>query len=46
LQAIFYGSSIEEAKPVVVAHVEAILLSDGWLHDGHDERGTGKASSY
>ncbi len=40
------GYSIEEAKPVVVARVEGILLSDGWLQGGHDERGTGKASGY
>ena len=30
------GYNIEEAKPVVVARVEAILLSDGWLQGGHD----------
>src|SRR5579864_3179662 len=40
------GYPIEEAKPVVVARVEAILLSDGWLQGGHDERGSGRASSY
>jgi gamma-glutamyltranspeptidase len=40
------GYSIEEAKPIVVARVEAILLNDGWLQGGHDERGPGKASDY
>jgi gamma-glutamyltranspeptidase / glutathione hydrolase len=40
------GYPIEEAKPVVIARVEAILLSDGWLQGGHDERGTGKAAGY
>jgi len=40
------GYSIEEANPVVIARVEAILLSDGWLQGGHDERGTGKACGY
>jgi hypothetical protein len=40
------GYSIEESKPIVIARVEAILLSEGWLHGGHDERGTGKAVGY
>ena len=40
------GYSIEEAKPVVLARVEAILIADGWLQGGHDERGNGKASGY
>jgi gamma-glutamyltranspeptidase/glutathione hydrolase len=40
------GYPIEETKPVVVARVEAILLSDGWLQGGHDERGSGKAVGY
>lgn len=40
------GYSIEESKPIVIARVEAILLSDGWLQGGHDERGTGKAVGY
>jgi gamma-glutamyltranspeptidase / glutathione hydrolase len=40
------GYPIEEANPVVLARVEAILLNDGWLQGGHDERGTGKASGY
>jgi gamma-glutamyltranspeptidase / glutathione hydrolase len=40
------GYPIEEAKPVVLARVEAILFSDGWLQGGHDERGPGKASGY
>lgn len=40
------GYNIEDAKPIVIARVEAILLSDGWLQGGHDERGTGKAVGY
>jgi len=40
------GHAIEEAKPVVLARVEAILFADGWLQGGHDERGTGKAAGY
>ena len=40
------GYNIEESKPIVIARVEAILLSDGWLQGGHDERGTGKAVGY
>lgn len=40
------GYNIEDAKPVVIARVEAILLSDGWLQGGHDERGNGKAAGY
>lgn len=40
------GYPIEEAKPVVIARVEGILLADGWLQGGHDERGTGKTAGY
>ena len=40
------GYNIEEAKPAVIARVEAIMLSDGWLQGGHDERGSGKAAGY
>jgi len=40
------GYNIEPAKPVVIARVEAILLADGWLQGGHDERGSGKAVGY
>ena len=40
------GYSIEESKPIVIARVEAILLSDGWLQGAHDERGSGKAAGY
>ena len=40
------GYNIEESKPAVIARVEAILLKDGWLQGGHDERGSGKASGY
>jgi gamma-glutamyltranspeptidase/glutathione hydrolase len=41
-----WGYTIEEAKPVVLARVEAILLDGGWLQGGHDERGSGKAAGY
>ncbi len=40
------GYNMEDAKPVVIARVEAILLADGWLQGGHDERGSGKAVGY
>jgi gamma-glutamyltranspeptidase/glutathione hydrolase len=40
------GYDIRENKPVVVARVEAILISDGWLQGGHDGRGDGKAAGY
>ena len=40
------GYNIEEGKPVVIARVEAILLADGWLQGGHDERGSGNAVGY
>ena len=40
------GYHIEEAKPVVIARVEGILLDGGWLQGGHDERGAGKAAGY
>jgi gamma-glutamyltranspeptidase/glutathione hydrolase len=40
------GYRIEEAKPVVGARVEGILIDGGWLQGGHDERGTGKAAGF
>ncbi|HYL83379.1 MAG TPA: gamma-glutamyltransferase [Candidatus Angelobacter sp.] len=40
------GYNIEEARPAVIAQVEGILLKDGWLQGGHDERSAGKASGY
>ena len=40
------GYHIEEAKPVVLARVEGILIRDGWMQGGHDERGAGKAAGY
>jgi gamma-glutamyltranspeptidase / glutathione hydrolase len=40
------GYHIQEAHPVVLARVEAIEVSDGWLLGGHDPRGPGKASGY
>jgi len=40
------GYQIDEAKPTVIARVEAILLDGGWMQGGHDERGAGKAVGY
>jgi gamma-glutamyltranspeptidase/glutathione hydrolase len=40
------GYHIEEAKPVVIARVEGVLIDGGWLQGGHDERGAGKAAGY
>jgi gamma-glutamyltranspeptidase / glutathione hydrolase len=40
------GYKIEEAHPLVLARVEAIEISDGWLEGGHDDRGPGKAEGY
>jgi gamma-glutamyltranspeptidase / glutathione hydrolase len=40
------GYHIEEAKPVVIARVEGILIDGGWLQGGNDERGAGKAVGY
>jgi gamma-glutamyltranspeptidase / glutathione hydrolase len=40
------GYHIEEAKPVVIARVDAILIDGGWLQGGHDDRGAGKAAGY
>jgi gamma-glutamyltranspeptidase/glutathione hydrolase len=40
------GYHIEEAKPAVIARVEAILIDGGWLQGGHDDRGAGKAAGY
>lgn len=40
------GHYIEEAKPVVIARVEAILIDGGWLQGGQDGRGSGKATGY
>ena len=40
------GHSIEEAKPVVVALVQAILIDKDWLQGAFDGRGTGKAAGY
>jgi gamma-glutamyltranspeptidase/glutathione hydrolase len=40
------GYNIEETNPTVIARVEGILLKDGWLQGGHDERGSGKAAGY
>jgi gamma-glutamyltranspeptidase/glutathione hydrolase len=40
------GYEIQEAHPAVLARVEAIQISGGWLEGGHDERGPGKAAGY
>ena len=40
------GHNIEEARPVVAARVEAILIEGGWLKGGQDGRGSGKAAGY
>jgi gamma-glutamyltranspeptidase / glutathione hydrolase len=46
------GYSIEEAHPKILARVEAILISDGWLQGANDSRssdrlgGDGKAAGY
>jgi gamma-glutamyltranspeptidase/glutathione hydrolase len=40
------GYDIQDAHPVVLARVEAILVQDGWLQGGHDGRGQGKAEGY
>jgi gamma-glutamyltranspeptidase/glutathione hydrolase len=40
------GYSIEESHPVVLARVEAIVISNGWLQGAHDDRGPGKAAGY
>jgi gamma-glutamyltranspeptidase/glutathione hydrolase len=40
------GYVIDEAHPVVLARVEAVEMSDGWLQGGHDDRGPGKAVGY
>ena len=40
------GHLIEEARAVVIARVEAILIDGGWLQGGQDGRGSGKAAGY
>ena len=43
------GYQVDEARPRVLARVEAILIKDGWVQGGHDGRGTnslGKAVGY
>ena len=40
------GYVIEEAHPRVLARVETIEVSGGFLQGGHDDRGTGKAAGY
>ena len=41
-----HGQNVEDNKPAVVARVEAILISNGWLQGGQDGRGSGKAAGY
>jgi gamma-glutamyltranspeptidase / glutathione hydrolase len=40
------GHNVVPLKASVVARVEAILIDDGWLQGGHDERANGKAAGY
>ena len=41
------GYHVDDAHPVVLAHVEAILIKDGWLQGAPDGRNaTGKAAGY
>jgi gamma-glutamyltranspeptidase/glutathione hydrolase len=40
------GYPIDESHPVVLARVEAIAISNGWLEGAHDDRGPGKAAGY
>jgi gamma-glutamyltranspeptidase/glutathione hydrolase len=40
------GYQVEDAHPRVYARVEAILISNGSLQGGHDDRGNGKAAGY
>ena len=40
------GYSVDHSPGLVLARVEAIVLSDGWLEGGTDGRGNGKAEGY
>lgn len=40
------GHKVEETQPEVMACVEGILLDDGWLQGGHDDRCGGKVAGY
>jgi gamma-glutamyltranspeptidase/glutathione hydrolase len=40
------GYDTHTAHPVVLARVEAIEFTGGWLQGGHDDRGAGKAAGY
>jgi gamma-glutamyltranspeptidase/glutathione hydrolase len=40
------GYPMDDARPVVLGRVEAILIGNGWLQGAHDGRGPGKASGY
>jgi gamma-glutamyltranspeptidase/glutathione hydrolase len=40
------GHNINEARPAVLARVEAILIQGGWLQGGSDGRMNGKAAGY
>jgi gamma-glutamyltranspeptidase/glutathione hydrolase len=38
------GYEIQPGNPPIIARVEAILIKDGWLQGGHDNRGSGKVA--
>jgi gamma-glutamyltranspeptidase/glutathione hydrolase len=40
------GYSIEESHPRILARVEAILISDGWLQGANDSRSSAATGSY
>jgi gamma-glutamyltranspeptidase / glutathione hydrolase len=40
------GYAVQVGNPQVMARVEAIEFSDGWVQGGHDGRGPGKAEGY
>ncbi|MDQ2946492.1 MAG: hypothetical protein M3Y27_11205 [Acidobacteriota bacterium] len=46
LKAMGHDVESSEATAVVIARVEAILLSDGWLQGAADGRAASKADGY
>lgn len=40
------GYEIQSGNPPIIARVEAILMSNGWLQGGHDTRGIGRVSGW
>ncbi|MBV8817653.1 MAG: gamma-glutamyltransferase, partial [Acidobacteriaceae bacterium] len=46
LKAMGYNVESSEQTAVVIARVEAIVNSNGWLQGGSDGRGAGKAAGY